>query len=324
MRSSRQMSGDISVFNFRVLRMNSVLLILAIFGDKSFAASFDCQEKGASKIESTICSHSELSELDSQLASVYAVARATAEGDAKESLIKAQRAWLAIRNLCSTEQCLHATYDVRIAELSSAPYVRGVDFELRLEGGPHGWEPQCPRVPLTFFGSVHVEPKAIPQALAEFVPFVPSGSKVLDLRCADISGDGSTTYLIVTRQPYGVPGILTLLSRTRGSSLRRVAENKSIIQTDLAGMAGGYEGMVIHQKGFTIQNSVGSAAGESSFEFNFQYSATARNWMLESIDINSGNNRNDPPPSHQHLTAAELGHVTFGAFDASPYGMALP
>jgi hypothetical protein len=62
--------------------------------------------------------------------------------------------------------------------------------------------------------------------------------------------------------------------------LRRVAENKSIIQTDLAGMAGGYEGMVIHQKGFTIQNSVGSAAGESSFEFNFQYSATARNWML--------------------------------------------
>jgi hypothetical protein len=89
-------------------------------------------------------------------------------------------------------------------------------------------------------------------------------------------------------------------------------------------MSGGYDGIVIHEKGFTVQNSFGSAAGGSSFAFNFQYSTTARTWMLESIDIDSWNNSGDPPQRPQHLTTKKLGHVAFGAFDGTPYGIAEP
>jgi hypothetical protein len=48
------------------------------------------------------------------------------------------------------------------------------------------WEPQCSEIPLTYFGSTHVEPTELPQAFAEFVPFVPNGSKVLDLRYGEL------------------------------------------------------------------------------------------------------------------------------------------
>ena len=303
------------------VRMISILLILAVVAGRSYGASFDCQTDGLSKIENTICTDSELSKLDSQLGSVYALARATAVAGAKGALLKAQKTWLATRNLCSSAQCLHAAYDARIAELSSAPDVRGIDFELLLNAGPHGWEPQCPEVPLTFFGSVHVEPTELPPAFAEFIPFVPSDSKVLDLRCADIKGDGSIVYLLVTRKPYGFAGALTLLSRMRDGSLRIEANNGSIIQTDVAGMAGGYEGIVIHQRGFTVKNSVGSASAEGSFRFTFRYSTTARTWMLESVDTDSWA---DGKGGHDRLTTANFGHVTFGEFDATPYGIALP
>jgi hypothetical protein len=267
--------------------------------------------------------HSELSKLDSERGSVYAVAKATSMDGAKDALLKAQKTWLAARNLCSSAQCLQAAYEARIAELSSSPNVRGIDFELVLKAGPHGWEPQCSEIPLTFFGSTHVESTELPQAFAEFIPFVPSGSKVLDLRCADIKGDGSVTYLLVTREPYGIPGTLTLLSRSPGGSLRVASHNGSVIQTDVAGAAGGYSGIVIHPKGFTIENTVGAAGAEGSFKFTFRYSSTARTWMLESIDTNSYSDA-DPPHSHEHLTTANFGHVTFEAFDATPYGIATP
>jgi uncharacterized protein YecT (DUF1311 family) len=93
-------------------------------GEKNASASFDCQKAGLSKVETIICANSELSQLDSQLGSIYAVAKATHEGDAKLALLQSQKAWLTARNRCSSVQCLQAAYDARIAELSSTPNVR--------------------------------------------------------------------------------------------------------------------------------------------------------------------------------------------------------
>jgi hypothetical protein len=57
----------------------------------------------------------------------------------------------------------------------------------------------------------------------------------------------------------------------------------------------------------------------SSFEFTVRYSATARIWMLESIDIDSYSDGDVPPHRHKHLTTADFGHVTFETFDATSY-----
>ena len=101
------------------------------------------------------------------------------------------------------------------------------------------------------------------------------------------------------------------------------SHNGSVIQTDMAGAAGGYGGIVIHPKGFTVENTAGSAGAESSFKFTFRYSSTARTWVLESIDTDSYSKDDDPPHNHEHLSA-NFGDVTFEAFDASPYGIAAP
>ncbi len=308
----------------RVIRMSSLLVTLAVLGGKSFGASFDCKREGLSQVQDAICAHAELSRLDSQLGSVYAVARATAGAAEEDALLKSQEAWLATRDHCSSAQCLHAAYDDRIGQLSSSPKVRGIDFELLLAAGPEGWEPQCREVPLTFFGPVHVEPTEMPQAFAEFIPFVRSGMKVLDLRCGDLKGDGSMVYLLVTREPHGVPGTLTVLSRSQDGSLRVESENPSMIQTDSAGMAGGYAGIAIHRKAFTVSNTFGSAGAAGSFKFTFRYATAARAWMLASIVIDTPRRDAGPPRNRERLTQANFGEVTFAAFDATGYGIALP
>ncbi len=306
------------------IRMSPLLVLLAVLGGKSFGASFDCKKEVLSQVEDAICAHAELSRLDSQLGSVYAVARATADPAQEDALLKSQETWIATRDQCASSQCLGAAYDERIGQLLSSPKVRGVDFELLLAAGPQGWEPQCREIPLTFFGPVHVEPTQMPQAFAELIPFVPSGAKVLDLRCGDLKGDGSMVYLLVTREPHGVPGRLTVLSRSQDGSLRVESENPSMIQTDSAGTAGGYAGIAIRRKTFTVSNTFGSPGAAGSFKFTFRYAMATRTWMLTSIVIDTHSRDAVPPHSRERLTQANFGEVSFAAFDATPYGIALP
>jgi hypothetical protein len=46
--------------------------------------------------------------------------------------------------------------------------------------------------------------------------------------------------------------------------------------------------------------------------------------MLESIDVDSYSSDDVPAKSCERITTAKFGHVTFGDFDATPYGIALP
>lgn len=142
------MRAVIQTYCQRAAKVSVALLMLVLVGRPSFAASFDCRRADLSRVERMICADGTLSSLDSQLDSVYAVARATAAEDGESALLRAQKRWLRTRNRCSSVQCLRATYQVRIAQLSSARNVRAVDFALQFKAGPHGWEPECAKVPL--------------------------------------------------------------------------------------------------------------------------------------------------------------------------------
>ena len=298
----------------RATKVSFALLMLVLVGGPSFAASFDCRRAGLSKVERMICADSALSSLDSQLVSAYGVARATAAQDSKSALLRTQRAWLRTRNRCSSVQCLRAAYQVRISQLSSAQNGRGFSFAVRFNAGPHGYEPECARVRVSSLtsGEVHAD-----VAGTSFSPFVPSGWEVVDLRCADIKGDGSITYFLATREPdSGEPGTLTLLSQTPGGSMRVEAENRTIIQTDAAGIEGGYGGIEILPKGFAVESSIGGGGVGNTYRFTFHYSTAAHTWMLRRIDIGSFGGSQYPP---QQLTTATFGKVTFDEFDASKY-----
>lgn len=81
------------------------------------AAGFDCN-KAHSMVEKTVCADAALSQLDSQLASSFHKAMATAPSDT--SLLRVQRDWLKQRDACDDNKaCLTWNYQQRLSALAS-------------------------------------------------------------------------------------------------------------------------------------------------------------------------------------------------------------
>jgi uncharacterized protein len=83
-------------------------------------ASFDCR-KAQTKIEKTICSNSQLSQLDSQLGETYTQLTSSLSTIEVNKLKKDQREWIKKRNLCNNIVCLKEQYQNRVAILKSMP-----------------------------------------------------------------------------------------------------------------------------------------------------------------------------------------------------------
>jgi uncharacterized protein len=92
-------------------------------GAMAASPSFDCGKVAAGSIEAMICADAELTELDRQMAAVYAQAAAKAGNEHPPVLKAEQRGWIKGRNECwkSHEQhrCIADTYRLRIAELQA-------------------------------------------------------------------------------------------------------------------------------------------------------------------------------------------------------------
>ncbi len=86
--------------------------------DPSFACSDDLMPA-----ERQICSSPALAALDRQVTEIYDAALSGAQGDARATLVSAQRAWLGGRNACGADEgCLDNAYRDRLSELlSGAP-----------------------------------------------------------------------------------------------------------------------------------------------------------------------------------------------------------
>lgn len=86
-------------------------------GAAAWAPSFDCS-KASTGAERLICSNQELSAADVALAQAYRAAR-NASND-KAWLAEQQSTWRkAVRDACSTVQCMLSAYDRRISELNN-------------------------------------------------------------------------------------------------------------------------------------------------------------------------------------------------------------
>ena len=79
------------------------------------AASFDCT-KSTNKVEKLICSNSELTKLDEDMAKVYDELRKKTPDEAL--LKRQQREWLKWRNRCQDLVCLDERYRQRIVALN--------------------------------------------------------------------------------------------------------------------------------------------------------------------------------------------------------------
>jgi uncharacterized protein len=114
----------------RVARTQNLLRTAALAGwlvaAGAFAAtpSFLCS-KAKSWVEKTICASDRLSELDLELAGVYARLLRVTSGEPERSLTAEQRRWWGTREECRKQAdapgCLESRYQVRIAALRSRP-----------------------------------------------------------------------------------------------------------------------------------------------------------------------------------------------------------
>jgi len=90
-------------------------LLAGLFPLSAVAAGFDCKKAGA-PLEKLICMDYRLSDLDEQLAQVYAEALDKA---ADKTALKAnQKRWLAQRGKCAKFECVMQAYMQRIGELA--------------------------------------------------------------------------------------------------------------------------------------------------------------------------------------------------------------
>lgn len=100
------------------------VLTFCVVSDHAWSqASFDCARAGTA-IEKAICGAPELSQLDRQLSQAYAQRRASVQGQQRQVLTDAQRAWIRSRDAaCLTDGradpgCLAELYRRRIVEIS--------------------------------------------------------------------------------------------------------------------------------------------------------------------------------------------------------------
>jgi uncharacterized protein len=101
------------------MRLGLLVFVFCVLLEMTaLGASFDCQ-KAASPVEKTICSDSQLSELDSFMGQTY---RKALEDSANPDALKAeQRSWLSNkRNRCQSADCLRQCYTDRLNEIYSA------------------------------------------------------------------------------------------------------------------------------------------------------------------------------------------------------------
>jgi uncharacterized protein YecT (DUF1311 family) len=108
-----------SIFPWRRVMpaMSGFILLVALFGSPSHAASFNC-EQANTRVEKLICGDDLVSELDSKLNDAYQASYDISSPDGKRQLLAEQRRWLASdRNKCVDVGCLSRSYEARIHEL---------------------------------------------------------------------------------------------------------------------------------------------------------------------------------------------------------------
>ncbi len=84
--------------------------------------SFDC-DKASSNVEKLICSTPELAKADAEMAIFYKKNMAVSGADSA-AIKQGQRAFISIRNQCSTVSCVSEAYRARYEELGQLGYIR--------------------------------------------------------------------------------------------------------------------------------------------------------------------------------------------------------
>lgn len=124
---------------------------------------------------------------------------------------------------------------------------------------------------------------------AEAREFIGQGDHAVALEAADLNGDGTPDFILVTEKTTAKTNddeadslrTLMILTRDREGKLKLAKSNKKVVYCKSCGGAFGdpFDGVEVKPKSFTV-NNYGGSAWRWSEHYQFNYSRTDKTWQL--------------------------------------------
>lgn len=163
------------------------------------------------------------------------------------------------------------------------------------------------------FAADAIKHSAIPQSLKDFIE---QGSKAIEIKSADLNGDGIDDFLIVTEDQDGGRSLL-IISKQPDGKLKFEKRSEVVVMCKSCGGALGdpFTGVQLKPKSFTVQHSGGSADRWTN-SFTFNYSKRDKTWQLVRVEETSYHTARPNKINTQRFTPPkDFGKIDIEEFD---------
>lgn len=173
-----------------------------------------------------------------------------------------------------------------------------------------------------------------PEIPDEVKVFVEKGSRAITLETADLNGDGTRDFILVTEKTKVQTDknqtnnednedarSLVILTREAGGKLTLAKQNGKVVYCKSCGGAFGdpFAGVEAKRGSFTVSNYGGSASRWSE-SYQFNYSRRDRTWQLVRVEQERFNALEPEKVKTVILTPKNFGKIDIADFDPSAIG----
>jgi hypothetical protein len=159
---------------------------------------------------------------------------------------------------------------------------------------------------------------------AEVQEFIGKGDHSIALEAADLNGDGTMDFILVTEKITAKTNdeeadsarTLMILTRTADGKLNLVKSNKQVVYCKSCGGSFGdpFDGFAAEKNSFTVHNYGGSRWRWSDV-YQFDYSRRDKTWQLVLFQHSSYNSLDPNKVKTKTLTPKKFGKVDIADFD---------
>ncbi len=159
---------------------------------------------------------------------------------------------------------------------------------------------------------------------AEIKPFIAKGAAAIALESADLNGDGTTDFVLVTEPKTATTmgedadneRTLMILTSDAGGKLKLAKSNKQVVYCKSCGGSFGdpFDSVEVKRNSFTVHNYGGSAWRWSEI-YQFNYSRIDKTWQLVRAESESYNNLDPNKVKTKIRTPKNFGKIDIADFD---------
>jgi hypothetical protein len=163
------------------------------------------------------------------------------------------------------------------------------------------------------FAADAIKASTIPKAVKTFID---EGSNAIEVKSADLNGDGLDDYLVVTENKDGDRSLLIISTQSDGKFKLEKRSDAVVMCKSCGGVLGDpFSGVQLKLKSFTVNHSGGSADRWAN-SFTFNYSRRDKTWQLVRVEEMSYHTARPNKISTQQFTPPkDFGKIDIEEFD---------